>query len=127
MPANGYIQVRAYSSYAQIPLKDVAITVTDSSGNAIAMRLTNRSGQLDAPIEVSTPDRAESLEPNTGEQPFTTVNLRARLADYEMIEVENLQVFPGTVTDQNLEMIPLAEFPESWNRSEIFETNRQSL
>lgn len=127
MPANGYIQVRAYSSYAQIPLKDVAITVTDSSGNAIAMRLTNRSGQLDAPIEIVTPDRAASLEPNTAEQPFATVNLRARLADYEMIEIENLQVFPGTVTDQNLEMIPLAEFPESWNRSEIFETNRQSL
>ena len=127
MSANGYIQVRAYSSYAQIPLKDVAVTVTDSAGNAIAMRLTNRSGQLDTPIEVTTPNREESLQPNPGETPFTTVNLQARLADYEMIEVEDLQVFPGTVTDQNLEMIPLAEFPESWNKSEIFETNRQAL
>ena len=127
MPDNGYIQVRAFTSYAQIPLKDVAITVTGTDGNAIAMRLTNRSGQLDEPIKVAAPDRSAGLSPDSGEQPFTTVNLQARLEDYEMIEIEDLQVFPGTVTDQNLEMIPLAEFPESWNKSEIFQTNRQPL
>ena len=52
LPATGYLQVHAYASYAQIPLKDVAVTVTDSLGSAIAMRLTNSSGQLDAPIEI---------------------------------------------------------------------------
>lgn len=127
MSASGLIQVHAYTSIAQIPLKDVAITVTDDSGNAIAMALTNRSGQLDEPIRIITPDREESLQPNAPQQPFTTVNLKARLSDYEMIEIESLQVFPGTITDQNLEMIPLAEFPDSWNKSEIFQTNQQLL
>lgn len=127
MSASGLIQVHAYTSIAQIPLKDVAITVTDDRGNAIAMALTNRSGQLDEPIRISTPDREESLQPNATQQPFTTVNLKARLSDYEMIEIESLQVFAGTITDQNLEMIPLAEFPDSWNKSEIFQTNQQLL
>ena len=127
LPDTGYIQVHAYTSYAQIPLKDVAVTVTDNNGNAIAMRLTNRSGQLDDPIPVETPDRSAGLSPNTDQRPFTTVGLTARLADYELIDVKNLQVFPGTITDQNLEMIPLAEFPESFNRSETFETNQQAL
>ena len=44
MPSIGYIQVRAYTSNAQYPLKDVAITVTSQDGTAIAMRLTDRSG-----------------------------------------------------------------------------------
>ena len=33
MPATGFIQLRAYTSTAQFPLKDVAITVTASLGS----------------------------------------------------------------------------------------------
>lgn len=127
MSGNGYLQVRAYASNAMIPLKDVAITVLNDGESPIAMRVTNRSGRLDEPITIETPDIAAGLKPNTGKIPYTTVTLRARLAGYEMIEIEKLQIFPDTVTDQNLEMIPLAEFPESWNRSEVFITNSQSL
>ena len=65
MPATGYIQVRAYTSIAQYPLKDVAITVTATDGTAIAMRLTDRSGRIQ-PIEIPVPDRAESLQPDPG-------------------------------------------------------------
>ncbi len=105
----------------------MAITVTDAGGSAIAMRLTNRSGQLDEPISVEVPDRAASLNPNTGVIPFTTVNLYARSEDYEEIFIENLQVFADTVTDQDLEMIPLSEYPDSWNKSETFQTPSQNL
>ena len=38
MPATGYIQVNAYASYARLPLRDVAITITANDGTAIAMR-----------------------------------------------------------------------------------------
>ncbi len=127
MSATGYIQVRAYTSYAQLPLKDVAVTVTDTSGAAIAMRLTNRSGTLDAPIAIPVPDLAAGLSPNSGIIPFTSVNLYARREDYEEIIVENVQVFPNTVTDQNLAMIPLSELPQYWNQAEIFDTPAQNL
>jgi len=105
----------------------VAVTVTDAGGSAIAMRLTNRSGQLPAPVTVEVPDRAASLSPNTGVIPFTTVNLYARAEDYEEIFIENLQVFADTVTEQDLELIPLSEFPDSWNKSETFLTPAQNL
>lgn len=127
LSAIGYIQVNAYTSDAQIPLKDVAVTVTDTSGAGIAMRLTNRSGQLDAPIAITVPDFSASQSPNTGVIPFAVVNLYARLEDYEQIEIENLQIFADTVTDQNLELIPLAELPNSWNQSEVFDTPAQNL
>lgn len=126
MPSIGYIQVNAYTSNARLPLKDVAITVTASDGTAIAMGLTDRSGRI-APISIPVPDPAAGLTPNTGEIPFARVNLYARLNGFVQIENEDLQVFPDTITEQNLEMIPLSELPESWAKREIFKTPSQNL
>ena len=126
MPATGFIQLRAYTSTAQFPLKDVAITVTASDGTAIAMRLTDRNGLI-TPIEIPVPDREESLQPDPAERPFATVNLYARKQGYEQVEAENLQVFAGTTTDQNLEFIPLSELPGQWNQTVIFDTPPQNL
>ena len=127
MSATGYLQVHAYTSFAQIPQKDTAVTITDKSGAAIAMRLTNRSGLLDTPIAITVPDLEASQSPNTGIIPFSTVNLYARNTGYEEIFVENVQIFPDTVTLQNLELIPLSEFPQQWNKGEQFETQAQNL
>lgn len=127
LSAIGYIQVHAFTGKARIPLQGVAITITDLSGSAIAMRLTNRSGTLDAPVEISVPDISAGQTPDTGVLPFTDVNLYARLENFEAIEIENLQVFPGTLTIQDLSMIPLAELPNSWNKLEIFNTPPQNL
>ena len=126
MPATGYIQVHAYSSFAQLPLQDVAITVTATDGTAIAMRLTDRSGKI-TPIELPVPELAAGQSPDTGEIPFTTVNLTARLKGYEQIIIQRLQVFPDTLTVQNLELIPLSEMPNAWDQLEDFDTPPQNL
>ena len=105
----------------------MAITVTDADGAAIAMRLTNRSGTLDQPIKITVPDLSSSQAPNTGIIPFSTVDLYARLENYEEIHVERLQIFADTVTNQNLELIPLSELPGDWNSAEIFYTPAQNL
>ena len=126
MPATGYIQLRAYTSTAHFPLKDVAVAVTATDGTAIAMRLTDRNGLI-TPIEIPVPDKSESQSPDPGEQPFTNVNLHARLKGYEQVESENLQVFADTTTFQNLEMIPLSELPEQWDQTVIYDTPPQNL
>ena len=126
MPSIGYIQVRAYTSYARLPLKDVAVTVTSPDGTAIAMRLTDRSGRI-LPIEVPVPDKDESQQPEPGEKPFTNVNLYARLAGFEQVDAEDLQVFADTITVQELEMIPLSELPNQFNQSVQYRTPPQNL
>ena len=126
MPATGYLQVRAYESYARLPLEDAAIVVTAPDGTAIAMRTTDRNGRME-PIAVPVPDRSESLSPDPGERPFALVNLYAHKRGYERVESENLQLFADTTTIQNLEMVPLAELPDSWNQSETFDTPPQNL
>ena len=126
MASTGYIQVHAYTSRARLPLEDVAITVTAEDGTAIAMGLTDKSGKI-RPIEVPVPEPSLSQSPDPDQIPYTAVNLYARKKGFEQIENESLQVFPNTVTNQNLEMIPLAELPDSWNRMEIFVTPPQNL
>lgn len=126
MSAKGYITAHAYASNALLPLQNVAITVTATDGTAIAMRITDRNGLI-VPIEVPVPDRSASQSPDTGEIPFTTVNLYARLRGFEQIEIENLQVFADTTTNQNLEMVPLAELPGRWDQIAIFDTPPQNL
>ena len=126
MSATGYIQVHAYTSQGRLPLQDVAITVTAEDGTAIALRLTDRNGKI-RPIEIPVPDKAESQAPGNGDRPFAVVNLYARLKGYEQIENENLQIFADTVTDQNLEMIPLSELPGQWDQTAVFDTPPQNL
>ncbi len=126
LSAVGYIRVNAYTSFARIPLEDVAITVTATDGTAIAMRLTDRNGLIQS-IEIPVPDKSAGLQPDTGVVPYTAVNLYARLEGYEQEENENVQVFPGIVTNQNIEMIPLSELPANWSNIGVFNTPPQNL
>ena len=126
MSATGYIQVNAYESYARLPLKDVAVAITAEDGTAIAMRLTNRSGQI-LPVEIPVPDLSESQTPDPPERPYAVVNLYAHLRGYEQVEAENLQVFADTITSQDLMMVPLAELPDQWDQTIIYNTPPQNL
>ena len=108
-------------------MQDVAVTITDTDGAAIAMRLTNRSGKFDEPVTITVPDKSESQRPGNNNIPFTVVNLYAKTDDYEQITGNNIQVFADTVTNQDLEMIPLSELPSQWNKTEIFNTPAQNL
>ncbi len=126
MPSTGRLQVRAYSSYAQLPLKDVSIAVTAPDGTVLTLALTDRSGKID-PIVLPVPDLAESQTPDPAQSPFTTVTIHARLRGYEQIQVQGVQIFADTLTVQNLELIPMSELPGQYDRIEDFTTPPQNL
>lgn len=126
MPDTGYIDVLATASNAEIPLENVAITVTASDGTALAMRVTDRNGRI-TPISIPTPQISAGQTPDTGIRPFTTVNLYARLDGYEQSENEGLQIFPETVSRLTLHMIPLSELPNSWDKTVLYQTPPQNL
>ena len=126
LASTGYLQAHIYTSNAQLPLSNVAVVVTSPDGTAIAMRITDRSGLID-PIEIPVPPLEESQEPGSGERPYTQVNLTAELPGFERIEAENLQIFAGTTTYQNLEMIPLSSKPFGQNQTIRYITPPQNL
>lgn len=126
MPDTGYIDILAFTGRAELPLENVAITVTASDGTALAMRITDRNG-LASRVSVPVPERSAGIRPDTGVRPYTPVNIYARLEGYEQTENENLQVFPDTVTRLNLELIPLSELPDSYDKLSIYDTPPQNL
>ena len=126
MAATGYIRMHAYTSFARLPLKDVAVTVTATDGTAIATRLTDRSGLTD-PIEIPAPDTSAGTSPDSGTVPYTAVNVYARLDGFEQVQNENVQIFPNVVTEQDIEMVPNSELPESWSKIQVFLTPTQNL
>ena len=126
MLSTGYLQLYAYSSKARLPLQNVAVMIADSNNKVIAMGQTDKNGKY-GPIMVSTPDRIDSLEPGSAVRPFSTVNVHARLENYEQIEADDIQIFSNTLTTQNFELIPLSELPNQWTKSEFFITPPQNL
>ncbi len=129
MPTQGYLIVHAYTSNAQIPIEGVTIAVTqrqaDGSVELLALRLTDESGRIE-PIVIETPPFAASQAPST-DPPFAIVSLTADHPQFERIVAEEIQIFPGTTTDQNLQLIPLEQAPEIWDRTETFQTPAQNL
>lgn len=126
MQTIGYLQARAYTSRAELPLEGTAVTVVDPSGRLLGLRLTDSSG-LTTPITLEVPDKANSLSPQTGKPVDATVNLYARLDGYAQILVEDVQIFPDVVTIQDLPLVPLSELPEQSNPGQVILTPPQNL
>lgn len=127
--AEGTIVVRAYTSRASIPVVDATIIFSqidrDGRQALLAVRQTDQSGRT-APVTVSTPDRSDSQVPEPG-QPYALIRIDAHHPGYERILVENVQVFDGVQTLQELAMIPLEEYPASRNQTETFDLPTQNL
>ena len=126
MSAIGYIQARAYTSSAQLPLRGVTVVVTASDGTAIAMRTTDRSGLIPV-IQIPVPDLSESREPGADECPYAQVNMFAYLSGFGPFEAKNIQVFADTTTFQNIMLVPLSQLPRGTENSLNVVTPPQNL
>lgn len=91
----------------------------------LALRVTDENGRT-APIRVATPEPSASESPGT-ESPFAVCDIWVEVPGYEMLLVENVQVFPNTETLQELELIPLPEQTSSSTRGEIVDIPPQDL
>ena len=110
METFGTILTRVYTSRAQLPVEGATVAFTQRSGgrhDLLAVRVTDRSGRT-APVEVPTPSPAASESPGT-DHPFAVCDIWAESPGFELQVVENVQIFPGTQTLQELELIPLPE------------------
>ena len=126
MSATSLLQVFAFTSRASIPVSGVTVTVTDPQGRLLGIRQTNSSGLI-SPIAITVPDKSESLDSAFQGQPFTSVSIFARHPGYRQIDIQNAQVFPGVVTVQNLEMIPLSQLPGQCDATEEFNIPPQKV
>lgn len=111
MAATGTILTRVFTSQAQIPVAGATVAFTQRSKEGrhalLALRVTDANGRT-APVQVETPDASASESPGTV-TPFAVCDIWAESPGYELLVVENVQIFAETQTLQELELIPLPE------------------
>ena len=110
MAAQGAITVRVYAGNEALPISDAGVHITQRSGDTeilLAYRTTDKNGKT-VPVTVETPEASASESPGTQEA-FTTVNIRIRHPLYHRVYIHNVQVFPDTITRQEVQMIPSSE------------------
>lgn len=129
MESSGTLITRVYTSRAQLPVQGATVAVTQKSSNGrhhlLAVRISDSSGKT-TPIPIRSPGPGEGQSPG-GQTPFALVDLWAAAPGYEVLTVEDIQVFPGTETIQNLELIPLPEMAIPGSRGENIFTTPQNL
>lgn len=111
MAATGTILTRVFTSQAQIPVAGATVAFTqrgpEGHHTLLALRVTDANGRT-APVQVDTPDASASESPGTV-TPFAVCDIWAESPGYELLVAENVQIFAGTQTLQELELIPLPE------------------
>lgn len=129
MPTQGILICFVYTSEAVLPLQNATVAVTqrreDGQVTLIAVRTTDQSGKTE-PIRIDAPPASDSQSDTTG-KPFAVVDITVDFPGYEKIVVEDVQIFSGVTTLQNLALIPLSELPGTGNLSEIFRIPSQNL
>ena len=113
LASQGSVLARVYTSDAFIPLRNVPVVFTqdlpDGKKTVLAIRYTNSSG-LTAPIQIDTPDAADSLTPDSSLKPYATVDIQVEYPGYNGVLAQDVQVFPGQETIQGLQLRPLPFF-----------------
>lgn len=111
MPQTGSLVVRAYTSQAQLPVEGATVIISsresDGRRKVYAIQTTDESGGT-KPFDLQAPDVELGLEPGQA-QPFTDYSLVVEHPEYFLAAYEQLQVFPGVETVQNVPLVPLPQ------------------
>lgn len=115
MQATGTLSVRVFTSQAQIPLEGATVVVATAGEEGkyklLSIQNTDSSGKTRT-ITIDAPALGESTSPGDlpgPGVPFAQCNVWAEQPGYAMLQVENVQIFPGVETVQNMELIPLPQ------------------
>ena len=131
MANTGTLNVRVFVTQAQIPLEGATVVITrDVPGgkyDLLSVQATDSSGRI-RPVEVAVPN-GSSTEPVEagGEVPYALCNVWAEHPGFMMLQVEGVQVFAGVETEQDMEMIPLAQGQQSLLRRTVRKITGQNL
>ena len=111
MPQTGSLTVRAFTSQAQLPVPGATVIISgpseDGRRNVLSIQTTDSSGTT-KPFELEAPDEALGQGPGQA-APFSNYSLVVEHPESFLATFEQLQVFPGVETVQNVPLIPLPQ------------------
>ena len=95
----------------------------------LSLQATDSSGKIKA-VQIDTPALGESISPgglsgNSG--PCALCSVWAEHPGYMMLKMENVQIFPGVETVQEMELMPLPQNQCSLQQRTVWDIPAQSL
>lgn len=110
MSQPGSLIIRVYASRAQLPIAGATVlvsNVTDQGKHQLLSILTTNESGIAGPIRLDAPDASLSQSPGTP-LPFSSYSLVVEHPGYQVAFFQDLQIFSGVETIQNVPLIPLA-------------------
>lgn len=124
----GFLIAQVYTSRGAIPIEGASISIyTDlpEGKNLLGNRSTDLSGKTTL-IPLEAPDRSLSQQPSQT-KPFASYVLQADHPLYYTVQIRDIQVFDGSTSVQNIEMIPLEEWSQNDQRLKVFSVTPPEL
>lgn len=130
MAQNGVLDVRVFTSRAELPVEGATVAITQKTDNGkyrvLSLQETDRNGEI-AAVTVPAPDAQESTQPYGAEPAFARCDVWVEHPGYELMLIEDVQIFPGVESLQQVELNPLVT-GESWTeRSDVRTIPGQTL
>ena len=111
MPQTGSLVVRTFTSQAQLPVSGATVIISsreeDGRRKVFSIQTTDESGGT-KPFQLEAPDEALGMSPGQA-SPFSNYSLVVEHPEYFLATFEQLQVFPGIETVQNVPLVPLPQ------------------
>lgn len=111
MAQSGTLIVRVFVSRAQFPVSGATVIVSTPNGDGryrlVSIQQTDESG-VAGPVTLYAPDKSESLTPGNNGTSFSSYTLVVEHPDYQLAVFDDLQIFSGVETVQDVPLIPLS-------------------
>ena len=111
---SGILLTRVFTSRGQLPVENAAVSIvlhSDSERHSLLnIQTSDRSGNT-LPTTIKTPALQNSQSPDQA-TPFTLCDIWVEHSGYQPLTIQNVQIFPGITSIQDLPLLPITEAGE---------------
>ena len=109
--ASGTLVTRVFTGRAELPIAGASVSVVKKDGDRLldllTVRVSGRGGDTEA-FSIETPSEDLSQSPGNP-QPYALVDLWVDRQGFQLLVVEDVPVFPGVTSVQDLPLVPMPE------------------
>ena len=128
MASTGTIEFRVFTSNANLPVEGAVVIVREQAlpGALLGILVTDSSG-MTRPLTVDAPDVSLGQTPEETLQPWVDLQVLIEHPEFEEVSLTGVQLFPGVLTVQNVQLIPDQQIDLEEDDLQEFNTTPQPI